>query len=307
MKINLIVSDSYFFIKESIEKIYGDFSDVIKIDFLDSAIDDVLIEASTVSLFGEGKKIVVENADDIFTKDFDGEELLKYFKNPNEDVVLSFVVTKFDKTSPLYKYILENYKVYDGSLKKSKDYVVDVKNYVTKKGSHISDVALNYIKDACLGNYDLMISEINKLLILGKDNISDELVYNLVKLTPDGNTNRLIDALLDANSKDAFTCVKNMEILNIDLTKLIALIAWNVRLMYLFKINRKDQSKINEIMKLYNVKDFTYNKIIRRANTYSVKDLEVILIKLADIEIGIKEFRITKEQVGYYLIDLFCI
>jgi len=311
MLLNLIVSNSHSFVKQTIDKNEKNCDSLIRIDYLTVPLDEILYEFSSVSLFEPSKLILVENCDEIFSKDFSSDDLKAYFEHPSDISTIYFAANKVDKTSELYKIIDKNYKVFQQEDDKSRfnnnNNILLCKKYIMEHGSSITDKALNYIKDATLNNYDLMISEINKLLILGKTNISDELVYGLVNLTPDGNTNRLIDALLDEKGEEALTCVRNMEILNVDLTKLIALIAWNLRLMYLFKINRKDQNKINEVMKLYNVKDFTYNKLIRRANLHSSDELEDMLLKLADIEIGIKEFRITKEQVGYYLINLFCI
>ena len=307
MKIHLIISDSYYFIKETLYKIYGDFDNVTKINYKDIKIDELLYEFSSVSLFDEKKCVVVENADEIFNKSFESDELYNYLENPSEITTVIFIVSKAEKSSKYYKYIKDKYAIYDSSLKKSYNNINEVKSYIKSKGSSITDKALNYIKDACLNDYDLMISEVNKLLILGKKNITDELVYNLVRLSPDGNTNRFIDALMQMDDKDALICNKNMEILNVDLTKLIALIAWNVRLTYLIKKYRKDPNKLNEVTSTYNIKDYSYNKFIRFSNIRSLEEYENIIIKLAELDLKIKSYKVTKEFVGYHLINIFCI
>ena len=307
MKINLIISDSYYFVKETLNKIYGDFSGVIKVDFNNSSIEDIIYEFSSVSLFEEEKVVVVENAEDIFSKGFEDDELSGYLDNPVDLTTVIFISTKVDKNNIFYKKILKDYKVYDSSEKKKYNLINDVRNYVKSKKSHISDNALEYIKEASLNNYDLMLSEIDKLLILGKDNISDELVYKLVRVTPDGNNNRFINALLDMDEKEALKCVKNMETLNIDISKLLALIAWNVRVIYLIKKNRKDNVKLEEVLKLFNIKDYQYNQMVKRGNIRSEHDLENLLVELSNLDISLKSYKFDRDNLGYFLINLFCI
>lgn len=307
MKINLIISDSYYFIKDTLNKIYGDFSNVVKIDLNDSSIDDILYEFSSVSLFDDEKYVVVENADKIFDKGFEDESLTNYFDHPSEITKVVFITKKVDKKNIYYSKIFKDYKIYESISKNKFNIQNDVKEYIKRHGSHISEKALNYIAESCLNDYDIMLSEIDKLLILGKDNISDELAFNLVSLTPDGNNNRFIDALMDMNEKEALKCVNNMKILNIDISSLVALLAWNVRVTYLIKHYRKDSNKLNEVLTTFNIKDFSYNKLSKKANIRTEEEFLNLLVELSNIDMGIKEFKFDKENLGYYLINLFCI
>ena len=307
MKINLIISDSYYFIKDTLNSIYGDFSNVVKIDYNDSSIEEILYEFSSVSLFDDKKYVVVENADKIFDKGFEDESLTNYFLHPSEITSVIFITKKVDKKNNYYLKISKDFKIYENVSKNKFNIIADVKNYIKKHNSHISDKALNYISESCLNDYDIMLSEIDKLLILGKDNISDELAFNLVSLTPDGNNNRFIDALMDMDEKEALKCVNNMKILNIDISTLIALLAWNVRVTYLIKHYRKDSKKLNEILTLYNIKDFSYNKLSKKANIRTEEEFLNLLVELANIDTGIKEYKIEKENLGYYLVNLFCL
>ena len=307
MKINLIISDSFYYTKQMIDKIFSSDEEIIKIDYSNVELSDILYELSSVSLFSDHKKIVVENADELFSKSFESEELDAYLNNPSDLSDVIFVVEKADKTNKFYKLINSKYQIFDNTIKKKYNNIIDVKNYVKEKKSHISDNALSYIKDACLNDYDLMLREIDKLLILGKDNISDELVYGLVSLTPDGNNRRFIDALMDQNATDALNCVENMKILNIDISKMIALIAWNVRVTYLIKKYRKDKTMLDKVLKQYNVADYAYNTFVRRGNVKSEEELENLLIELANIDIDLKTFKLDRKNVGYLLVNLFCI
>ena len=306
MKIYLIISDSFYFVKQTINTIFPNDSEIIKINYDNVELSDILYEFSSVSLFEDHKNIVVENADDLFAKGFQSDDLDEYFNSPSDLSTIVFVTTKADKTNKYYKIINDKYQIFDSTTKKKYNNLLEIKNYVKDKKSHITDRALNYIKDACLNDYDLMIREIDKLLILGKDNISDELVYGLVSLTPDGNNRRFIDALMDQDANDALLCVENMKILNIDISKMIALIAWNVRVTYLIKKYRKDKAELDRILKIYNVADYAYNSFVRRGNVRSEDELENLIVELANIDIDLKTFKLDRKNVGYLLINLFC-
>ena len=307
MNIYLIISESYVYIKNNIQKLIDNHENVIKYDLANTPLEDILFDACSVSLFDNMKEIVIDNSDEIFSKSYINEELTKYLENPSQLSKIIFVCKKVDKNNNYYKKIFKDYTVLDNTEKKYVNKVLDVKNYVKSKNSHISDNALEYIKDATLNNYDLMIAEVNKLLILGKNNISDELVYSLVAPTPDGNTNRFIDALLLMDDKEALKCIKNMEVLNVDLTKMIALLAWNVRVTYLIKTCRKDKIILNEVLQTYKIPDFKYNKYVKMGNIRSETDFEDIIIELSNLDEKIKKYIITKETIGYYLLNMFCI
>ena len=307
MKINLIISDSFYFTKDVIQKTFKNESDIIKIDLSNYEISDLIYEVSTPSLFDENKNIVVENADELFSKSFESQDFEELINNPSEFSNIIFVASKVDKTNKYFKIINNKYCVFDSTTKKKYNNINDVKVYVKEHKSHISDNALSYIKDACLNDYDLMLREIDKLLILGKNNISDELVYGLVSLTPDGNNRRFIDDLMDQNMSDALLCVENMKILNIDISKMLALISWNVRVTYLIKKYRKDKDMLEKVLKQYNVADYAYNSFVRRGNTRSEIELEDLLVALANLDIDLKTFKFDRKNIGYYLVNLFCV
>ena len=109
------------------------------------------------------------------------------------------------------------------------------------------------------------------------------------------------------NDKAALKCINNFNILNVDLTKMIALIAWNVRVVYLIKVSRKNKDDLNSVLKTYKIPDFKYNKYVRMGNIRSKEEYEDIIVNLSKIDEGIKSYKITRENVGYHLLNLFCL
>lgn len=306
MLINLIISDSHFFIKNELDKIFKS-NDYNRIDLNNYKIEDALVDAATISLFDDHKYLLIENADNLFKKDSENDAFMKYLNDPSDVSTIVFVASKVDLTSSAYKLIKSKYSVFTNDLKKSQNVLQLAKDYLKLHKTSMTDKALNYIKDSCLSDYDLMINEINKLIILGKNNISDDLVYNLVCVTPDGNNFRFIDALMEQNMDEALKLVNNMKVLNIDISKMIALISWNVRVAYLVKKYRKDKSKLDDVIKTYNLSNsYSYNNHVRRSNLRTLSEFEDLLIYLADLDISIKNYRIDNSLIGYYLVNKFC-
>lgn len=304
--INLIISDSYYYIKQKLDDLCKNSSDIIKINYNNYETSEIISELSYTSLFDENKTVIIENAEDLFSKGFENDLFNEYFSNHDIVTKAIFITSKIDKTNKYYKYIKDKYNIFDSTVIKKYNNILEVKKYVKDHNSSITDKALNYLKESCLNDYDLMIREIDKLLILGKDNISDELVYNLVSLTPDGNNKRFIDALMDLDMKESLICVENMKMLNIDISKMLALIAWNVRVTYLIKKYRKDKSKLDLVLKQYKVQDYAYNNFVRRGNIRSEEEFENLLVELANIDTDLKNFKLDRKNLGYYLATIFC-
>ena len=61
------------------------------------------------------------------------------------------------------------------------------------------------------------------------------------------------------------------------------------------------------MIKQYNVADYAYNTFVRRGNVKSEEELENLLIELANIDIDLKTFKLDRKNVGYLLVNLFCI
>ena len=90
----LIAGTSNYLINEEIKKIIGD-EDYTKIDYLDTTMDEIVVEASYNDLFGSKKNIIVKNANLFMEKNEAAtKKLEKYLENPNPNTTLIFVCEK---------------------------------------------------------------------------------------------------------------------------------------------------------------------------------------------------------------------
>ena len=93
----LIAGTSNYLINEEIKKIIGD-EDYTKIDYLDTTMDEIVVEASYNDLFGSKKNIIVKNANLFMEKNEAAtKNLEKYLENPNSNTTLIFVCEKVNE------------------------------------------------------------------------------------------------------------------------------------------------------------------------------------------------------------------
>ena len=103
MNVYLIISESYVYIKNNIQKLIDNHENVIKYDLANTPLEDILFDACSVSLFDNIKEIVIDNSDEIFSKSYINEELTKYLENPSQLSKIIFVCKKIDKNNIYYK------------------------------------------------------------------------------------------------------------------------------------------------------------------------------------------------------------
>ena len=90
----LIYGESFRLIEEEIEKIIKDSNNKVEMDLMTTSLEDVLTEATYVSMFSEKKYIIVKNANFFGSGKITDEEVdmfLEYMKNPVDLSVLLFI------------------------------------------------------------------------------------------------------------------------------------------------------------------------------------------------------------------------
>ena len=132
----LIYGESYRLIEEEIQKIIKNETNLVTLDLQESCLDDILTEATYVSMFEESKIIIVKNAL-FFTSNKDKEEdmqkLLNYMENPIATTTLIFTTyEKIDNRKKVTKMFEKKYKIITvGNLSKI-DLTNKVRDYLFK-------------------------------------------------------------------------------------------------------------------------------------------------------------------------------
>lgn len=307
----LIVSDSKVLMDEELKKIIKDSSNKITYNYNEVDLKTILEEAGYVSMFQDMKYVIVKNAN-FFSKekitDSNCEALINYLNSPNPYTTLIFTTyEEVDKRKKIYKKYQELGKIVELKAPSNYELFKVVKSLVMQKGYLIDDEEVRFIINACLGNYDLIYNEIEKLTLLFKENskISLATLKELISTNVKDNQFKFIDAVINKNISLAFSLLNDLKSLKVEPLQLINLLAREYRLMIMTNLLSK-KANFNQIMQELKLADWQLQKIIKNNSLYHLDDLKDNLLDLAkldyEIKAGLKDKWLSFES---FLIKIF--
>jgi len=259
----------------------SNWSEFIFIDINDKE-KDFLIEVSkyinTISMFSEGKLIVIQN---IFLADKEVQEKLieilesgKLEKDKN--IIIVFWDEKPDTRIKLFKFLQKKSEFKEYKFLKDNQLKKWIKNYVDEARGKIDDQSIDLLIQYIGSDLWRISSEINKLInyskIIKKENI--ELLVN-----PDFDLNifSMVDALGQKNKKRALDLFKKHLDKGVDEFYLLSMFVYQFRNLLKFKSGGK--------LKLH---PFVLRKTQQQARNFSFEDLKKIYHNLLMIDIDSK-------------------
>lgn len=311
MKIVLLNGESYLLINEKIADIIQDTKNVTTFDLSMSSIDDVLIEAGYFSMFEESKYIIVKNANFFGTeklKDEEVEKLLHYMEHPNENTTIIFVCnTKLDSRKKITKYVKEHYSII--TIPNLKYYEIEnrVRDYFKKFGFKIGDDAVSYIVSNSLNNYDIVMGEVEKILLYYNDacNIPIGDVKKIVSHSINSNNFLFVDAVVDNDLEKSLEYLDDLKIMKVEPSILISLLGRDFRIMAHIKKMMEDGAREYEMMSDLSLADWQLEKYLKKVFPYKLKELESILVKLANLDLDIKSGKVDRFMgLELFILDL---
>ena len=307
----LIVSDSKFLLDDEIKKIVKDSSNKIVYNYNDVDLKSILEEAGYISMFQDMKYVIVKNAN-FFGKekltDNNSQLLINYLNNPNPYTTLIFTTYEaVDKRKNIFKKFQDLGKIMEIKAPINLELFKTVKGLVMKKGYLIDDDGVRYIINACLGNYDLIYNEVDKLSLLYKENskISLNTLKELISLNVRDNQFKFVDAVIGKNILLTFSLIKDFKSLKLEPLQLINLLAREYRLMIIERILEKKCNQ-KQIMQELKLADWQLQKIIKNNEMYHIDDLKDYLLSLTKLDYEIKA-GIKDKWLGFesFLINVF--
>ena len=162
----LIYGNDYGLIKREIDKIKKDVNDVEKYDLSINKIDDLLDDASCMSLLDNKKVLIGENALFLTTSinniNHDLDYLSNYLNDTSHDniVILTVITDKLDERKKIVKLIKQTSKVINKSFIEDKNLPNFVIEEFKLEGYTIDFKTANYFVNYVGKNVDILISEI---------------------------------------------------------------------------------------------------------------------------------------------------
>ena len=285
----LIAGTSNYLINEEIKKIIGD-EDYTKIDYLDTTMDEIVVEASYNDLFGSKKNIIVKNANLFMEKNETAtKKLEKYLENPNPNTTLIFVCEKVNERLKIVSIMKEKYHAIILKSMYANDAASKIMEEVKKMGYTISYEDARYIIDTSLNNFDIAMNNIAKICLYYNSpcKIKSEDVKELTSVSIEDNQFKFVDAVITGNYNQAFKILKDFKIQKIEPFILIYMLAREYRNM----------------LTTLNLQKWQQDKYLKNGSNYSKKALEKELVNIANIDLDIKTGKIDK----YLALEMYLI
>lgn len=303
MQVILIKSDSKRLMDEKIAEFSKDILEKAILSYPENTIDDILEEASFVSMFGDKKCVLVKNASffgSLKLTDKDTEKLIKYFNNPNLLTTLIFTTYEdIDSRKNITKSLI-NQNAYV-EIKAPKNY--ELLNVVRKKMSkyQIKEEALKYLIEASLNNYDIILNEIEKLSLYykEKDTIRIEELKKMIPMNLSDNVFKFVDAVVAKDSFNAINLYENFLTMKTDPLQLLNLLGREYRLLYCYKLFEEKKYSPKEMASELKLQDWQVNKLRKEASLYHKDDLKTILVDIFKLDLNIKSGRVDK-VIAFY-------
>ena len=284
-----------FLIDEEIKKIIttnkiDEFS-ISKFNAKQNSIEEILLDAISMPLFGEKRLIIVDDAY-FFTSEKSDDVVIKkvenYLNDYNKQNITIFLANteKLDERKKITKLVKNNAKVLEFNSKKDSSDIIKekLKNY------NIDYKSINLIKEKLNNQNELINCEIDKLITYKSDNNIDENdVENVITDYPKIDFFEFIDNIINKNTKESIKTYEELLKLKEEPIKIIVTLANQFRLMYQAKkMNQAGYSEKDIALELgehpYRVKLATI-----KAKSYTDDDLIANLKKLGEINLNAKK------------------
>ena len=294
----LLYGTKDFEIEEEIKKLSKDIDEmnISKYDLNNDMLSLALEDAKTISLFGDKKLVIVDNAN-MFTGSTskDSELIEEYLNHINENTTLVLIVhnDKLDTRKKITKLIKRVGKVQEFNDE------LDTTSLVRRlfKDYNIDYKTIQLFIDR-VGNNPLIIqNEINKIKIY-KDNdknITEEDILNLTAKLIEIDIFKLIDYIVRKNKEKALELYYEMLKMNEEPIKIVVILANQFRIMYQSKELLKKGYSEKDIANTLKIHPYRVKLAIQNSRNYTSDILLKNLNALADIDIGIKTGTINKD------------
>ena len=300
MNTYLIYGNDYSLIKREIDKITKDINDVTTYDLSLEKVDNLLNDASVISMFGDKKVLIGENALFLSTTsssiNHDLDYLERYLEDDNHDNIVIFTLNenKLDERKKIVKLLKKRATVIHKDVIKDKDLPDFVRDEFSNNGYKIDYKTASYFVLYAGSNTDILISEINKMMMYKDDDkaIKIEDINEITSKKINDNIFDLSNAIMDKDFKKMYECYNDLMTLKEEPIKIIAMLGSSFTLVYQCKLLYNDGKRQNEIADILKVHPYRVKLAIE--NNYKINNIKEILKKLHNLDYEIKSGKIDK-------------
>lgn len=316
MNTYLIVSETIYFMEEKLKELKSGIDNVITFNLQENTIDEVLEEASYLSMFNDDKCVIVKNAKFVgsTTKDNSNktkeqaEKVLKYLEKENPHTRLIFLYNgKVDNKKKFVSIMKENNHLFIYPSLTKTDIKNELNKIVGEAKYKIDDKSMWHIINQSNGNFDLAINELKKIMLYYNKpcQIMYDDVIHLTAKTVDENNFKLVDSIIGRDLANALLYLNEAKILKVEPSVILALLYREFRLMLSSLILEKKKTSYNSILQELRLADWQYQKVKNNLRLYNEQEIKEEIVKLSDLDYKYKSGLINRDVILIsYIIDL---
>ena len=275
------------------EKAKVEMPELNKAVFTDENFDaeKIILSCQQMPLMSEKRLVIVKNVAKV--KEADLKKLEDYCINPAEETILVFQeivgLNVFAKLTA--EKVLCN-KLTETELKK----IIDAK--FKENGKSITDGASLLLIDFCGNDQMRILTELSKLIFIGKDEITEADIKKMVKKSDEYSVFEITSALSSGNGDKAITLMKKM-LETMEFPVILGLISAHYRRVLYAGVA---EGTNGDIAKHLGVKEFAIAKAKGIAKSLSPAKILKISNLILEVDYDIKSGKMNAENAMYYLV-----
>lgn len=291
MNLYLFYGNNKSIINDKINNIINKYNivdnNIIKYDLEDN-LDNIIEEASMISLFGDTKLILINAT---FKEDIDVDKLEEYLKHYNNNTYIVFMSNdKVDTRRKLYK-LIDKY----GSIEEVNSDNNYIRSYIKE---YIKDymIDINYFLSKVSDNLDNIKNELDKLMLYKMEdkNITNKDIDDLVIPNIEEDIFALTDSVITNNIDKSITLYNKFMDKNYEPIYIIGLLGNQFTLLYQVKKLYNMGKSNNDIASILGVHPYRVKLAIQNSYYYTEEDLIKYIYKLGNLDKDIKTGNIDK-------------
>ena len=291
MNLYLFYGNNKSIINDKINNIINKYNivdnNIIKYDLEDN-LDNIIEEASMISLFGDTKLILINTT---FKEEIDIDKLEEYLKHYNNNIYIVFMSNdKVDTRRKLYKLITKY-----GTIEEVTSDNNYIRSYIKE---YIKDykMDINYFLSKVSDNLDNIKNELDKLMLykLEDKNITNKDIDDLVISNVEEDIFALTDSVITNNIDKSITLYNKFMEKNYEPVYIIGLLGNQFTLLYQVKKLYNMGKNNNDIASILGVHPYRVKLAIQNSYYYTEEDLIKYIYKLGNLDKDIKTGNIDK-------------
>ncbi|WP_029266829.1 DNA polymerase III subunit delta [Virgibacillus alimentarius] len=276
-------------------------------DLEEVPIQEVISDVETYPFFGDRKLIIASNP--VFLKakpdklpfEHDLDALQQYVNNPVDYSVLILTAPyeKIDERKKISKFLRKKAAVVECNPLKDHELNKWITNIANSLKITINHDVYEIFDAELASDLNLMQNELNKLaMYVGEGGtVTKEIAEDLIAPTANSTSLRLVDAVIERNLHKAITIFKDLEKMKEEPIALIALLAFQFRMIFRVKLLKQKGYSQFQMQKQIGAHPYVIKIALSREKQFSKRKLEHIMDQLADADSAMKRGQMEKDLV----------